>query len=112
VQDAKGIGIDLQLSSGNKLFDNVVAACGFGGIHLGSGSNDNLVLNNNSSGNGVPIAGAAADGILVEGGQNDIQGNVANAAPNFCNAGFAGAFCGGLANTTFGDNLMPGPPPG
>lgn len=143
VSGGGGEGILLRATRGAKLFDNVVRENGSHGIHLDLASQDNLLLNNVSTGNGFALPGG--HGLFVEGDQNLLERNELNGnscfglffSPAGCsntfgrnmargNAGACAAvFCGGPpalfppqscnacagpANSTFGDNLIPGPP--
>lgn len=119
-------GIKLFFSSGNKLYNNVIKESAKDGIHIDQGSGDNLILNNVSTNN-------TQDGLRVEGSYNHIDRNVLNSngniGLNFLNpadfntfgrntargSGSGADFSnwpGALSNDSFGDNLMPGPPPG
>ncbi len=138
IQSAVGDGIQIRQGKGNKLFDNVVHRSTANGIFLSPGAFDTLVLNNVSTANGIDglhvdgaqnhidrnVLNSNTDcGLVLTGGAflNTFGRNTARA-----NAG-AGA-CGGAAcvffvgffppdgcdagggNTSFGDNLAPGPP--
>jgi len=133
-------GIFLRGLKSGKVYNNTVGKAGFHGIFLDTASSDSLVLNNVVSGSGAVTAGGCglfvdADRVMIEGntlnansgaglrlsaasilltfGRNTARGNTgvgvgpcaaapALFPPNSCNDG------GG--NTTFGNNLIPGPP--
>jgi parallel beta-helix repeat protein len=128
-------GIFLRGTKGNKLFDNVVQGSNSHGIHLDAGAIDTLVLNNVASGNGFGLPGG--HGLFVEGDRNLIERNTlngnsgyglfltlgsaantfgrnmarGNAGPAGCPLLFPPNSCdAGVGNSTFGDNLIPGPP--
>jgi parallel beta-helix repeat protein len=138
IERVTGTGIDLSNSIGNKLYDNVVREAKFHGIHLDPASNDNLVVMNSATDGGFGLPGG--HGLFVEGRQNQIDRNILNsnsgfglrfAAPSASNTfgrnmargnlGLAAGPCAsglfppnscndGAVNSTFGDNLIPGPP--
>jgi parallel beta-helix repeat protein len=122
-------GISLFQSSGCKIYNNVADETADAGIHLGLGSDDNLVLNN-------VVRQSGAQGLLVESERNHVEGNLLNRNGLFglhfmstsrdnvyrrnTARGNAGAGCAGIstpdlcdeapsgfANTSFGDNFMP-----
>jgi len=110
VQNVKGgSGIYLGDSQGCKIYNNVVRQAERHGIELAGFSDDNLVLDNVSTQNGL-------DGLRVEGSQNHIERNVLNSngtsglpawGLHFANFG------GPLINNTYGRNTghgNPGPP--
>lgn len=124
-------GIVLRQGKGNKFFDNVVQGCAGNGIILLPPSADSLVLNNVAASNG-------GHGLWVQGPRNLVERNTLNGnggcglfflAPlntfgrNMArgNGGAACGPCGGglfppdsctaaPGNSSFGDNLIPGPP--
>jgi hypothetical protein len=71
IQEAPASGMWLSMFQNGKVYNNVVTWSGTEGIWFDNGSSNNLVLNNNSSGNGQ-------NGILVHGGANHFEGNVLN----------------------------------
>ena len=133
-------GIFLRGFKAGKVYNNTVGKAGFHGIFLDSTSSDSLVLNNVVSSSGAILAGGCglfvdADRVMIEGntlnansgaglrlsaasllltfGRNTARGNTgvgvgpcaaapALFPPNSCNDG--------AGNTTFGNNLIPGPP--
>lgn len=126
-------GIFLRQGTGNKLFDNVVQGSGGHGIHLDPGTGGTLVLNNVATGNGFP----GAHGLFVDGSYNHIDRNTlnfnsgyglfftggagfntfgrnmarGNGGPLACPGLFPPDSCDvGFVNSSFGDNLIPGPP--
>lgn len=134
------VGILLRSFKGGKVYNNVVGKAGSHGIVLDGASSDSLVLNNVATGSGAVVAGGCglfveADRIMIEGntlnansgaglrlgpgsslltfGRNTARGNAGVGVgpcavapvlfpPNSCNDG--------AGNTTFGNNLIPGPP--
>lgn len=140
VQSAGNTGIEIRASAGIKVYDNVIRGAGWHGIHLDPGSGDALVVMNTATscgfafpgGHGIFVEGkqslldrnqvnansgfglrfAATSGNNTF-GRNMARGNAGGAPgpcagapplfpPNSCNDG--------VANTSFGDNLIPGPP--
>jgi parallel beta-helix repeat protein len=139
VHNTGDTGIFLRSFKG-KVYNNTVGKAGSHGIYLDPASSDSLVLNNVVSGSGAVLAGGCGlfvdgDRIMIEGnalnansgaglrlsaasilvtfGRNTARGNTGVGVgpcagaptlfpPNSCNDG------GG--NTTFGTNLIPGPP--
>jgi parallel beta-helix repeat protein len=133
-------GIFLRGLKSGKVYNNTVGKAGFHGIYIDPLSSDSLVLNNVVSGSGAVTAGGSGlfvdgDRIMIEGntlntnsgfglrlsagatlitfGRNTARGNTGAAVgpcaaapalfpPNSCNDG--------AVNTTFGNNLIPGPP--
>jgi hypothetical protein len=71
IQEPPASGMWLSWFQYGKVYNNVVAWSGTQGIWFDTGSDHNLVLNNNSSGNGQ-------NGILAHGGSNHFEGNVLN----------------------------------
>ena len=140
IQETFSEGIRLEQVRHSKIVNNVISQAGGDGILLTSGSDDNLILDNNSSGS------TGGSGLAIEGDRNQIRGNVLNAnfgfGIHFLASDGAGAFntygrntargnggavvapctpvpCGlapdhcdevGATNDSFGDNLNPGPP--
>jgi len=140
VHNTADTGIFLRGFKSGKVYNNTVHKAGFHGIFLDSTGSDSLVLNNVVSASGAVLAGGCglfvdADRVMIEGntlnansgaglrlgapstlltfGRNTARGNtgvgvgpcaVAPALfpPNSCNDG--------AGNTTFGTNLIPGPP--
>lgn len=128
-------GIEVRQGKGCKLFDNVVTGCTANGIVTGPATTNLLILNNVSTGNtgdGLQIQGAQH---FVEG--NTLNSNTScglrffgpGGASTFGrnmargNTGVGCAPCAGApvlffpnscnnspGNTTFGNNLIPGPP--
>jgi len=126
-------GIFVSNTRGGKLFDNLVQSSVSHGIHLDPGSAGILVLNNVATGNGFGLPGG--HGLFVEGFLNHLDRNTlnsnsgyglfftgggstfgrnmarANGGPAGCPLLFPPNSCdAGLGNSTFGDNLIPGPP--
>ena len=133
-------GIFLRGLKSGKVYNNTVGKAGAHGIYLDPTSADSLVLNNVVSGSGAVAAGGCglfvdADRIMIEGnvlnansgaglrlsagttfitfGRNTARGNAGVGVgpcavaptlfpPNSCNDG--------PGNSTFGNNLIPGPP--
>jgi parallel beta-helix repeat protein len=140
IERVNGMGINLVNSIGNKLYDNVVREARSHAIHLDPASNDNLVVMNSATNNGFGLPGGhglfvegkqnfidrnilnsnsgfglrlAAGSASNTFGRNMARGNAGGGGgpcaaapglfpPNSCNDG--------AVNTTFGDNLIPGPP--
>ena len=127
-------GITLEQTQGCKVHNNVVGDFAGEGIFLTTQSDDNLILDNVTSRNGV-------NGMFIDGARNHIERNVMNTngafglrlgpfsfsnntkgntaegnpggacgfawSPDFCDdAGPPGGFA--TPNSSFGDNLMPG----
>jgi len=126
-------GIALSGTRGGKLFDNLVQSSVSHGIHLDLGTSGILVLNNVATGNGFALPGG--HGLFVEGSLNQLDRNTlnsnsgyglfftgggntfgrnmarANGGPAGCPLLFPPNSCDvGAGNSTFGDNLIPGPP--
>jgi parallel beta-helix repeat protein len=123
-QPANGIGIGIESMSGCKLFNNVVSEVDLYGIYIDGGTNDSLVWKNVVSNSGT--------GILVEGSNNQIEGNVtngnsdcglvitgtnnvyrgntarANANAGSCAGACAPDFQTAAGNSSSGDNFVPG----
>ena len=137
IERVTGMGINLANSIGNKLYDNVVREAKSHAIHLDPASNDNLVVMNSATNNGFGLPGG--HGLFVEGRQNLIDRNILNSNSGFglrftagsasntfgrnmargngggvapCASGlFPPNSCNdGAGNSSFGDNLIPGPP--
>jgi parallel beta-helix repeat protein len=105
VERASVDGIRIVASKGNKLFDNVIRACGGNGIVIDPGSTDTLVINNVASGNGTAALPSGGSGLMVAGTQNLINQNLLNS-----NAGFGLQFClpAVSCSNTFGRNMARG----
>ena len=123
-------GIVLRQGRGNKFFDNVVNGCSGNGINLMPPSGNSLLLNNVATGNGGHGLWVQAPFNLVE--RNTLNGNtgcglfftapLSTFGRNMArgNGGVACGPCGALfppescaaaaGNSSFGDNLIPGPP--
>lgn len=71
IQEAAASGMWLSWFQNGKIYNNVVTWSGAQGIWLDVGSDNNLVLDNNASGN-------ITDGILANGGGNHFERNVLN----------------------------------
>ncbi len=130
---AGATGIFLNGGSGHKVFNNVVNQCFFHGIHVLS--DGNMILDNLVTGCGF---NSGEHGIFVQGNRNHIGRNTLNNNFGYGLAFAAGSTaniyggnmargntgpvvaCGplfppnscdlGAGNTTYGDNLIPGPP--
>jgi parallel beta-helix repeat protein len=130
VRSASADGIVVRQGWGNKFFDNVVEGSAGSGIILGPGAGDSLVLNNVLTMNG-------GQGLWVQGIRNHVERNTLNGNTGYglcftgpantygrnMARGNAGAGCGPCfllfppescdvapGNSSFGDNLIPGPP--
>ncbi len=128
ITGAGGHGIEVYDSQGCKVADNVVREAAGNGIYVWPGNaNDNLVIEN-------VVSASGGDGLRVEGQLNHIECNVLNSNTGYglymtvasgmntfgrnTTRGNAGPACGnpdfcnlGGGNASFGDNLIPGPPP-
>ena len=133
-------GILVLNSFGDKLVNNTVSECRTNGIRVDPGSGDALVLDNVVRRNGFPVGpghGLLVEGdrVMVQGNvltDNNGFGLRLTATSSLCtfgrntargNSGFGGGACAaapplfppnscndGAVNSTFGDNLIPGPP--
>jgi parallel beta-helix repeat protein len=130
VRSGTADGIVVRQGWGNKLFDNVVEGSAGNGINLMPGAGDTLVLNNVLTMNGMHGLWVQGQRNLVE--RNTLNGNTGcglfftgpqntfgrNMARGNTGVGCAGCFalfppesCAAApGNSSFGDNLIPGPP--
>jgi parallel beta-helix repeat protein len=76
ISDPGANGIELRDSRGNKIYNNVIRHAFTTGIHLGFGSDDNMVLNNVATDCGFDVP--PGHGIHVEASRNHIHGNTFN----------------------------------
>ena len=123
-------GIVARYGWGNKFFDNVVEGCGGSGLNITPGAGDSLVLNNvltMNTGHGLWVQGPqnlverntlngnTGCGLYFTGpsntfGRNMARGNTGLACGPGCTLFFPQSCSLAGGNTSFGDNLIPGPP--
>jgi parallel beta-helix repeat protein len=101
ISDPGGNGIELTDSKGNKIYNNVIRHAFTTGIHIGSDSDNNLILNNVASDCGFDLP--PGHGLHVEAGQNQIHGNTLNG-----NYGCGMLFDVPSFGNTFGRNMARG----